>query len=71
MQDYNKRKKRDKEVTFEQNKEDGGNSQLPYANIPRRNNLSVPPINVTTSPVPLPFPQAPKKKELQKQNNKH
>ncbi|KAK9910590.1 hypothetical protein M0R45_034546 [Rubus argutus] len=70
-QDYNKRKKRDKEVTFEQNKEDGGNSQLPYADIPRRSNLSIPPLNVTTSPVPLPFPQAPRKEELQKKNNKH
>jgi hypothetical protein len=70
-QDYNKRKKRGKEVTFEQNKEDEGSSQLPYADIPRRNNLSVPPINVTTSPVPLPFPQAPRKEELQKKNNRY
>ena len=53
--DYNKRKS--KNVTFD--KDDGKlkSAQVPSNDIPRRSNLSIPPLHVTTHQVPLPFPQ--------------
>jgi hypothetical protein len=71
MQDYNKRKRKDKEVTFERDEGVGGSSQLPYADIPRRSNLSIPLLKETHHQVPLPFPQAPRIEELKKKQNKY
>ena len=62
-QDYNKRKMKSSNVTFERNEEIGSSSKPPCDVVSRRCHLSMPPLNVTIHQEPLPFPEARSSKE--------